>query len=90
MVTSPMVVQQAIGEKVSMSELGGTAMHASTTGIADFIDDSISAQISHVKKMLDFFLHIAENVRRFMASWSHSMLYPRFLWIPEYPLICSI
>ncbi|MCW8386422.1 acetyl CoA carboxylase subunit alpha [Fluoribacter dumoffii] len=55
MVTSPMVVQQAIGEKVSMSELGGTAMHASTTGIADFIDDSISAQISHVKKMLDFF-----------------------------------
>ncbi|QMT61112.1 acyl-CoA carboxylase subunit beta [Legionella sp. PC997] len=55
MVTSPMVVQQAIGEKVSMSELGGTAMHASTTGIADFVDDSISAQINHVKTMLNLF-----------------------------------
>lgn len=55
MVTSPMVVQQAIGEKVSMSELGGSAMHASTTGIADFVDDSISAQINHVKTMLNFF-----------------------------------
>ncbi|WP_454782031.1 acyl-CoA carboxylase subunit beta [Legionella sp. WA2022007384] len=55
MVTSPMVVQQAIGEKVSMSELGGTAMHAGTTGIADFVDDSISAQINHVKTMLNIF-----------------------------------
>lgn len=55
MVTSPMVVQQAIGEKVSMSELGGTAMHAGTTGIADFVDDSISAQINHVKTMLNVF-----------------------------------
>ncbi|KTD08962.1 propionyl-CoA carboxylase subunit beta [Legionella gratiana] len=55
MVTSPMVVQQAIGEKVSMSELGGTAMHASTTGLADFVDDSLVKQINHVKMMLDFF-----------------------------------
>lgn len=55
MVTSPMVVQQAIGEKVSMGELGGSAMHASTTGIADFVDDSINAQMNHVKSMLQFF-----------------------------------
>ncbi|VEB37696.1 propionyl-CoA carboxylase subunit beta [Legionella sainthelensi] len=55
MVTSPMVVQQAIGEKVSMSDLGGTAMHASTTGLADFVDDSLVAQINHVKTMLHFF-----------------------------------
>lgn len=54
MVTSPMVVQQAIGEKVTMSELGGTAVHATTTGIADFVDDSTSAQINHVKTILGF------------------------------------
>ena len=54
MVTSPMVVQQAIGEKVSMSELGGTGMHATTTGIADFVDDSTAAQINHVKLLLNF------------------------------------
>lgn len=53
MVTSPMVVQQAIGEKVTMSDLGGTAMHANTTGIADFVDDSTAAQINHVKTMLN-------------------------------------
>lgn len=54
MVTSPMVVQQAIGEKVTMSDLGGTAMHANTTGIADFVDDSTAAQINHVKTILNF------------------------------------
>ena len=52
MVTSPMVVQQAIGEKVTMSDLGGTAMHATTTGIADFVDDSMAAQINHVKTII--------------------------------------
>lgn len=61
MVTSPMVVQQAIGEKVSMGELGGSAMHASTTGIADFVDDSINAQMNHVKSMLQFFPPIMKN-----------------------------
>ncbi|TAL61656.1 MAG: acetyl CoA carboxylase subunit alpha [Legionella sp.] len=54
MVTSPMVVQQAIGEKVSMSELGGTATHANITGIADFVDDSLAAQINHVKNLINF------------------------------------
>ncbi|MDR3502079.1 MAG: carboxyl transferase domain-containing protein [Legionella sp.] len=62
MVTSPMVVQQAIGEKVTMSELGGTSVHAQTTGIADFVDDSLNAQINHVKSMLAFFPgHGGEN-----------------------------
>lgn len=54
MVTSPMVVQQAIGEKVTMSDLGGTAVHSNTTGIADFVDDSTAAQINHVKTLLNF------------------------------------
>lgn len=53
MVTSPMVVQQAIGEKVTMSDLGSAAIHAATTGIADFVDDSFAAQIQQVKAMLD-------------------------------------
>jgi len=54
MVTSPMVVQQAIGEKVTMGELGGSAIHANTTGLADFVDDSLTAQINHVKTMINF------------------------------------
>lgn len=55
MVTSPMVVKQAIGEQVTMSELGSATLHATTTGIADFVDDSVAAQINHVKAMLGFF-----------------------------------
>lgn len=55
MVTSPMVVQQAIGEKVTMSELGGAAMHATTTGIADFVDDNSAAQIEHLRTLLNYF-----------------------------------
>lgn len=54
MVTSPMVVQQAIGEKVSMGDLGGTATHANITGIADFVDESMAAQIHQVKSIIDF------------------------------------
>lgn len=54
MVTSPMVVQQAIGEKVTMTDLGGTATHANVTGIADFVNDSVSAQINQVKAMINF------------------------------------
>lgn len=54
MVTSPMVVQQAIGEKVTMSELGGARMHAQITGIADFLDENMAAQLQQVKAMIDF------------------------------------
>lgn len=55
MVTSPTVVQQAIGEKVSMSDLGGAATHANITGIADFVDESMTSQIQQVKSIIDFF-----------------------------------
>lgn len=69
MVTSPMVVQQAIGEKVTMGELGGAAIHATVTGIADFVDDSIATQIDHVKNMLAFLpLHTNELPPRYPAQ----------------------
>lgn len=69
MVTSPMVVQQAIGEKVTMSELGGTTLHATTTGIADFVDDSIAAQINHVRAMIDLLpSHTGERAPRQAAG----------------------
>lgn len=54
MVTSPAVVHLAIREKTTMSELGGASMHAQVTGIADFVDDSIVAQMNHVKSLIHF------------------------------------
>lgn len=55
MVTSPTVVKEAIGEKVTMSELGGSAMHASVTGLADFLESTIHKQVERVKSLIGFF-----------------------------------
>lgn len=54
MVTSPTVVKQAIGETVTMSELGGAKLHASVTGLADFVDGSIRSQFDQVRALIDF------------------------------------
>jgi len=54
MVTSPTVVQHAINEKVTMSELGGASMHASVTGLADFLEDTTALQIQQVQKLINF------------------------------------
>lgn len=55
MVTSPAVVKQAIGETVSLSDLGGPGTHGQLTGIADFIDKSTALQLERVKALVDFF-----------------------------------
>jgi len=55
MVTSPAVVKQAIGETVSLSDLGGPGIHGQLTGIADFIDKTTALQLERVKALVDFF-----------------------------------
>lgn len=54
MVTSPAVVQHAINEKVTLNDLGGANMHASVTGLADFLEDTFALQIQQVKKIINF------------------------------------
>lgn len=54
MVTSPVVVQQAIGEKTTMSELGSAQTHAKLTGIADFVANNIKAQIEQLQWLINF------------------------------------
>lgn len=62
MVTSPTVVKEAIGEKVTMADLGGAMMHAKQTGLADFLEKSVAEQIKRLKAIIGFFpSHQAEH-----------------------------
>lgn len=54
MVTSPAVVKQAIGETASISELGGVKLHASETGLADFLEKNTIHQLDLVKQVIEF------------------------------------
>ncbi|KTD74624.1 carboxyl transferase domain-containing protein [Legionella waltersii] len=79
MVTSPMVVQQAIGEKTTMAELGSASLHATVTGIADFVADNATVQIDQVKTMLAY---LPSNSRNLPPR--HSILEPTKP-LPEIP-----
>jgi acetyl-CoA carboxylase carboxyltransferase component len=54
LVTSPEAMSQPDADDVTLSELGGAGVHGCLTGLADFIDDSTSAQIEQVKALLQF------------------------------------
>lgn len=53
MVTSPNVVEWSIGEKTTISELGGSEIHARKTGIADFVEPNIPAQLDRLKNLVE-------------------------------------
>ncbi|EQC50673.1 carboxyl transferase domain-containing protein [Bacteriovorax sp. DB6_IX] len=54
MVTGPAVIEKVLGEKTTIRELGGSEVHASKTGIADFVDKDIATQISRAKRLVSF------------------------------------
>ncbi len=53
-VSGPGVVLQALGEKATYQELGGSAMHASKTGLAHFVDATMDIQLQRMRWILDF------------------------------------
>ncbi|MFA5583086.1 MAG: carboxyl transferase domain-containing protein [Bacteriovoracaceae bacterium] len=52
MVTSPSVVEWSIGERTTLSDLGGSEIHSRKTGIADFVEANIPDQLDRVKKIV--------------------------------------
>lgn len=52
MVTGPAVIEKVIGQKTTLKELGGSKVHAETTGIADRIAPNIQAQLEELKVLL--------------------------------------
>ena len=53
-VTGPDVVKAALGETVTFEELGGTAVHASQSGVAHFVLDTEEDCFATIRKLLSF------------------------------------
>lgn len=53
-ITGPKVVKAAIGQNVSMDELGGTEIHTRISGMADAVVDDDHKCIEYIKKLLGF------------------------------------
>jgi acetyl-CoA carboxylase carboxyltransferase component len=53
-VTGPDVVKAALGETVTLEDLGGSSMHASQSGVAHFLLDTEQECISTIKRLLSY------------------------------------
>lgn len=53
-ITGPKVVQEAIGEVISMEALGGAHVHATISGMADVVVSNDSECIQSIKKLLSY------------------------------------
>lgn len=54
MVTAPAVVQRMLGQSPTLAELGGADLHATKTGIVDFVDPAPLVQIERTKELLAY------------------------------------
>lgn len=53
-ITGPKVVKEAIGENVTMEQLGGAAVHARVSGLADVVVKSDYDCINEIKRLLEY------------------------------------
>lgn len=53
-ITGPRVVKAAIGQVVSMEDLGGTEIHSTMSGMADYVAKDDKACIQYIKKLLSY------------------------------------
>ncbi len=63
-ITGPRVVKAAIGQEVTMDELGGTLVHSELSGMADHVAGSDEECISYIKELLDY---LPSNCQRIPA-----------------------
>jgi acetyl-CoA carboxylase carboxyltransferase component len=52
--TGPSVIRQATGEKVTKEDIGGTALHSTTTGLAHFVVDTPEEAFDLTQRLLEF------------------------------------
>ena len=60
-ITGPRVVKEAIGQVVSMDDLGGTETHSIMSGIADYVAKDDRMCIAYIKKLLTY---LPDNYRK--------------------------
>lgn len=60
-ITGPRVVKEAIGQVVSMDDLGGTQIHSIMSGMADYVAKDDRTCIAYIKKLLSY---LPDNYRK--------------------------
>lgn len=53
-ITGPKVVKNAIGQEITMEELGGPKMHATLSGMADYVAGNDEVCIKYIKELLKY------------------------------------
>ena len=53
-VSSPRLIEMALGEKVNLDELGGWRLHAETTGLVDQVVDTEEEMFAAIKRFLSY------------------------------------
>lgn len=54
-ITGPPVIKEALGEEVTMEELGGVKIHSEVSGVADLITKNEEECLSLIRRLLSFF-----------------------------------
>ncbi len=61
MVTSPTIVEEVLGQRTTLADLGGAEVHAARTGLADFVDPTIEHQIQRARALIRLFPPTTSN-----------------------------
>jgi len=70
-ITGPKVVKAAIGQEVTMEELGGTQVHESVSGMADFVVSDDENCIKQIKELLSYLPDNYCNMPEVSQKWKH-------------------
>ena len=70
-ITGPKVVKAAIGQEVTMEELGGTQIHESVSGMADFVVSDDENCIEQIKELLSYLPDNCCNMPEVCQKWKH-------------------
>ncbi len=67
-ITGPKVVKAAIGQEVTMDELGGTLVHSRVSGMADYVARDDAECIQYIRNLLQY---LPDNYRRHPNCMEH-------------------
>lgn len=72
-ITGPKVVKEAIGQEVTMDELGGTQIHSSISGMADYVALNDTECINFIKMLLKYLPDNFSNVPSVMSNYKYTV-----------------
>lgn len=70
-ITDPKVVKNAIGQEITMEELGGTKMHSTISGMADYVAKDDEACIQYIKALLKYLPNNYSDMPKVMKNFKY-------------------